>query len=331
MPPATPEGKFVLFHVGLPKAASTFLQKRVFPAVSDATFLNITSMNAALNQKVRSSSTAFLGDPQKSREVILKTKSPKVIISAEGFVGDAYQSFLDHDAKARALKAIWPEAAILLVIRRQDRFCQSLFGQALRKGFPYSPARFLRLDGGTDSRNTLVRHFDYRAVDLDRLIATYEELFGEDRVFVIPLELLAADRSAFLEQIRSIGGFALPALEDAPSENTSYSPRGYRAARLLNRLCIDESEPGRRLLAWLDRKAAGGGLFWRLLCKATRISLRRLRRLVRLSVERIDRSSAGAARALTETQLSTIRAFYAQSNRRLAERRSLALEQYGYF
>lgn len=326
-----PEGKFVLFHVGLPKAASTFLQNRVFPAVSDATFLNITSMNAALNQPVRSSSSAFLDDPRKSREVIRKTERTKVIISAEGFVGDAYQSFLDHDTKARALKAIWPEAAILLVIRRQDRFCQSLFGQALRKGYPYSPTRFLGLDGGIDSRKTLVRHFDYRAVDLDRLIATYEELFGEDRVFVIPLEFLAADRDAFLEQVRRIGDFALPALADASSENPSYSPRGYRAARLLNRLCIDETEPGRRLLAWLDRKSAAGGFFWRLLRKVTRVSLRRLRRLVRLSVERIDRSGTGAARALTEAQLSTVRAFYAESNRRLSARRRLELEKYGYF
>ncbi len=245
--PASPTAsKSVLFHVGLPKAASSFLQRRVFPAVTDATFLHPTSANRGRLPAIFASSTAFLAEPEAARRAIREAAQAKVIISAESFVGDPYDSFCDHDVRAAGLKALWPEAAILLVIRRQDHFCRSLFGQALRKGFPYAPARFLRLDSGQGTAESRTRNFDYRAADLDRMVRRYESLFGEAKVHVLPLELLAENAAAFVTAVLSVDNYELAALPEAKVENRTYSSRGYRAARLLNRFCLDETDSGAR-------------------------------------------------------------------------------------
>jgi hypothetical protein len=323
-----PEKKSVLFHVGLPKAASTFLQKRVFPAIADATFLNITSANLGHPSKLRSGSAAFLSDPAAARAAIVEAEHSNVIVSAEGFVGDPYKSFQDHERRAQNLHATWPDATVLLVIRRQDNFCQSLFGQVLRKGFPYSPARFLRLDGQASSA---ARHFDFRAADFDRIVCTYETLFGRERVFVIPLELLIEDPVAFLNIIRDLGPYQLPDLAAAPAENKAYAHRGYLAARLLNGLCFEEYESGFRFLGWLDRKAAGGDFAWRLLRKMVRHGSRTVRRLVRRGVNWIGSRGNQPAKPLSDDQLAKIRFHFASSNRKLSERLNLGLERYGYF
>ncbi len=325
-----PLRKTVLFHVGLPKAASTFLQKRVFPSARNATFLNLTSANIGHLPLIRSSSNAFLNDPERARQAIREAQEMKVIVSAEGFVGDPYRSFRDQILNAKSLKEIWPDAAILLVVRRQDEFCQSLFGQALRHGYPYSPVRYLRLAAEPLKSETASRHFDYRVIDLDRIVTTFADLFGGSRVFVLPLELLATDRTAFVQEISRIGEFSLPDIEDFPSENSAYSLWGYLAARLLNKLCFDEYESGRRLFLWLDRKATSGGL-WLLVLRVARMGTRRLRRLVRLSVDLIGAKGRSGARPLNESELALIRAHFSESNRRLSERMGLDLERYGYF
>lgn len=326
-----PAEKAVLFHVGLPKAASTYLQRHLFPAIADATFLSLTSANLDHLPKVRSSSRAFLADPTAARAAIRQAERPKVIVSAEGFVGDPYRSFDDHEQRARDLYAVWPPAAVLLVIRRQDRFCDSLFGQALRKGYPYAPERFLWLNEPRPNALPEARHFDYRAADYDRIVGTYEALFGRERVFVIPLELLVDDPRAFHESVRGLGSYDLPDLAPVASENPAYTQRGYKAARLLNRLCLDERDHGIRLLAWLDRKAASGRPHWRWLRRAVRLNVRAIRRLVRRSVDALSSSGKERARPLQDANLAQVRSHFAASNRRLSERRGLGLERYGYF
>jgi len=326
-----PGAKSVLFHVGLPKAASSFLQRHVFPGFSDATFLHPASREISRYPKAFNSSSAFLAEFETARQAILEAKHAKVIVSAEGFVGDSYHSFRDHEAKAAGLKALWPDAAVLLVIRRQDRFCQSLFGQALRKGFPYDPARFLMLENDGAPAELIARRFDYRAADLDRLVRTYENLFGEPRVFVVPLELLVENSAAFVGAVQSIDNYQLAASPGAKVENKSYSTRGYRAARLLNRFCLDELDSGARFFAWLDRKAGEGALGWRACRFALRSANRFLKRRVRRCVERINKGGGEAARPLTDGQLTRIREHFAPSNRALSTRRSLGLERYGYF
>lgn len=331
MSAAPPTGKSVLFHIGMPKAASTFLQKQVFPSIENATFLNLTSANAGRLPKFRSGSAEFLAEPEAARAAILEAEEAKVIVSAEGFVGDAYKSFLDHDSKAQGLKAVWPEAMILLIVRRQDRFCASLYGQVLRKGFPYSPARFLLMDKGRKDPQSSVRHFDFRAADLDSIVLSYERLFGEDRVTVIPLELLVENAEAFIETVRQLGPYKSCSAAAMPTENRAYSQRGYRAARYLNALCLEERYLGGKALRWLDERSQNGNSGWRLLRKGTRYALRGLKRMVRRSVDRLSEGDNRKAKLLSDDQSAAILSHYAASNRRLSERRGLDLQRYGYF
>jgi hypothetical protein len=303
----------------------------VFPGFSDVTFLHPASRELSRYPKAFSSSSAFLAEAETARQAILEAKHAKVIVSAEGFVGDSYHSFRDHESKAAGLKALWPDAAVLFVIRRQDHFCQSLFGQALRKGFPYDPARFLMLENEGEPTESIARRFDYRTADFDRLVRTYETLFGEARVFVVPMELLVKDSAAFVGSVQSIDNYHLSAPLGAKIENRSYSTRGYRAARLVNRFCLDELDSGARFFAWLDRKSDEGAFAWRVYRFALRSANRFLKRRVRRCVEWINKGGAEAARPLTDRQLIRIREHFAPSNRALSKRRNLGLERYGYF
>jgi len=320
--------KTVLFHVGLPKAASTFLQRRLFPAL-DAAFLNVqVHPRPEAPSLLRRGSTAFLHCADEARAAI-NAAGQDVIVSSECFVlGTTAEQLFDYKKRAECLREIWPSAKILVVLRRQDDFCRSLYVNTLKKAYPYPPARLLGLEAGGDPEDG--RSYPYTILDLDRIVATYENLFGAENVLTIPFELLKDEPSNFIEAITDFGNLRLKSDVSMAVENRGLSLAGYAAARILNWTCFFERKSGQHALTWLVSRGTKSRN-WRRVQRVVTTANAAQKRFIRYIVLKSNRLSRQSPRALSSGQVERIMRYHAASNRALSERRGLALYRYGYF
>jgi hypothetical protein len=179
-----------------------------------------------------------------------------------------------HDSKdlAEQLATVFPDGRVLIVIREQREMVLSTYRQYVMAGGPWSLRKFLDPPVGTRTRTPLFDpvHFAYH-----RLIRTYQQLFGDDRVLVLPYELLRSAPRRFVASIARFAEAGLPAgfLESMPVEvrpNLASSAAATRVKRAINRLvaCSDLNPSplfdaprleafARRRVAVLDRLVPG--------------------------------------------------------------------------
>lgn len=192
----------ILIHVGWPKAASTFLQRRVFPA-SGLPFAEVGErfpfgtvaarpidlVNLEEGFDAEAMRAGFLGD----RDAL--------ILSQETLSGHLHgYPLIDAERIAGNLARAFPEARILMVTRNQFDYVLSLyaFRVAIRGHETRSLARFVR----EEAREGLLERIEFH-----RLAETYERLFGRGRVLALPMEMLARDPAAFLGRLSDFAGW----------------------------------------------------------------------------------------------------------------------------
>ena len=317
----------VLFHVGLPRAASTFLQRRVFPAL-DAAFLNVlVHPNPNAPSVLHRGSTSFLNCAEEARAAI-KEAGQDVVVSSDSFaLGATTERQFDFDERAKRLLEIWPSAKILIVLRRQDELCRSIYVTTLKKAYPYPPARLLGLEGGGAEDS---RFLPYTILDLNQIVATYESLFGAENVLTLPYELLKEEPSQFIEAITSFGDYRLKSEVSLAVVNRGLSRTGYAAARILNWFCFAERQTGRHGLQWLEAREPESKN-WRTVQDLFKAAIAVQHRSIYRIIMQTNRLSRQAPRPLTPTEVRQIMDYHAAGNRALSARRKLALERYDYF
>lgn len=101
-------------HVGLPKTASTYLQRLVFPGLEGIHFIK-------------------KHDFGKRREIIARTGHSKYLLSDEGIIKDNTVGRIDDDRRLREISDEMPDAKIILMFRRHDRWVMSKYRYYLRK------------------------------------------------------------------------------------------------------------------------------------------------------------------------------------------------------
>jgi len=108
----------IIFHIGLPKTGTTFLQKNVFPYIKEITYFNCI-------EYWRAEDKMFLNP------FFLQFNSGVNLISDEricglGYLNHPYISMLD---RIRTLKKVYPEAEIIFVTRDLEYLTVSLYKQ----------------------------------------------------------------------------------------------------------------------------------------------------------------------------------------------------------
>lgn len=191
--------------------------------------------------------------------------------------------FVDQRCIAARIKAILPEAKILLTIRNQLAWFDSNY----RHFLDYMPR-------GRDSLSHFLGTTEGKlmadAAMFDRTVQTYDELFGPDRVMVLPVELIERDENTAIESLCKFLKIShLPYLE---------KHKAYNKGRTLDSLLAARAS---------DRR--GGGSV--------------VTRLARLWNQR----EIGLS---TENHLGLISNIYAASNARLSERIGYSLKNLGY-
>jgi hypothetical protein len=318
----------VLFHVGLPRAASTFLQRSVFPAL-DAAFLDIrVHPRSDATSVVHRGSTTFLRCTDEARAAI-RAAGQDVIVSSDGFLlGNTSERLFDFEERAKRLLDIWPSARILIVLRRQDDFCRSLYVTALKKAYPYPPARLLGLREREGPE--VGRYFPHTILRLNEIVATYERLFGAENVLTLPYEMLREDPSQFIQDIVRFGNYRLDAEVSPATVNRGLSRSGYAVARILNWSCFANRQSGQDALAWLESRSAASE-YWRSVQRALAATIAAQHRTIHRIIMQANRFSRQAPHPLTSGERKQIMDYHAAGNRALSERRKLTLERYGYF
>jgi hypothetical protein len=297
-----------IIHVGYHKAASTFLQQLVFPGLTtdhlcfDLRLLHYIEYEDAFNaEKFRRRIGTRLG----------QTENPLRILSHEELTGHPHgyrQS--DPFRIARRLHEAYPRARILIVIRNQFDYMLSLY--AYRTGVKGMETRSLDRFLAQEGDLGLLDKLRY-----DRLVSLYFDLFSNERVRVLPLEMLQRGPEAFLANLFAFLGcesIAIP--EERPLNWSSRVAPILLLCRALN-IPVSILVNSLYCLGWRD---AGDRIRWGMNrfkgAKFTPFLVRRLGSCRRIVISR--------------RRCNALSPLYAESNRRLSEKTGLDLGAYGY-
>ncbi|WP_147822181.1 hypothetical protein [Salidesulfovibrio onnuriiensis] len=200
-------GKNVVIHVGMGKALSSFLQSRVFPYISNC-------KNAREGQNpIKSASLTIINEcfhnfdieelRQKVNKYISQIDEESVLVSEEWFEGHVNADFRDKKSIAEALHTLFPNGKILIVVRRQDKWLESLYKQMISYGYSMSFRSFINYRKGRflPWRSRAFPNIQVDQISILNLVNLYHSQFGAENVKVIPFELFLRDKEKFLNEI----------------------------------------------------------------------------------------------------------------------------------
>lgn len=248
------EQREFFIHIGAPKTASTFLQDEYFPHVREAlhigkdiastatshykkyignlAYTNYTALDAAsenLDEYIEYVSKA-LNKPI--------PKENKFIVSDEGFF-NAYANLLQLPNTMQVLKKVFGEnTKIILTIRQQSSFLESLYKQSLVNGHFSSLEYFLRYSNGNfgayypDAQyNIEVKTYSW--LNIYKQLCT---VFPKENILILPFEMLRENPDSFFNELETFMGTSKVKINPRKKVNKANSLTALKVLRFLNRL-----------------------------------------------------------------------------------------------
>lgn len=296
-------------HVGFPKTGTKWLQWRIFSSEKYGFREVCPDLAVGIRELVLPSSLTF--DAAEAYAVfepdIIAAKRAGLVpvLSNEYLCGGPSPWEYEGESVAQRIKAMFPDARILISVREQRSFILSFYRQFVRWGGTRSLGAFVNdLSAAFEEGRRAPLGLDY--LRFDDIVRCYQDLFGEENVLVVPFELLRDDQTKFVNRILEFSGLPLIDQCDEPWQNISESVPTLVVRKNLNRLMKPIGG---------NAGVAGRGLF-RL--------MRAVNRLVPASTRRSYRRDA------IETISTAVAGRYRESNSRLQDFVSDDLERYGY-
>jgi len=332
----------VVLHVGLPKAGSTFLQKAIFPNISDLFFLGRDNNNlVSQHLDYISWRNPFTRDLDKVRdeidEYLSQQPTSQVLFSREAFFGNFYTSFVANRTTAEALNHVFPSAKVLIVLRRQDRMVESAYKQALHQGHSvtwksflgYRRGRFNAADSPLQDASPVL---DATQLDWYQLVKNYHDFFGRENVLVLPQEMLRKDQEGFLKRFYGFTGFSqyYPAPDEKTRINRGYSYPSALTAIAFNRFLVRPWNscgfiPEKPFWRYFNKRKDDGVFWFALERLSAGLQLRVLLQKVFDKILYID------GKLIPERVSKEILMHHCESNRLVAKMCNLDLSKYGYY
>ncbi|MEL6681414.1 MAG: hypothetical protein AAFQ09_02070 [Pseudomonadota bacterium] len=206
-----------LVHIGYQKTASTFLQKRVF--ADDEVFVRPWGEQAApaVEHFVLQHPQHF--DPQKVRDEFGEHPTKIPVISQEDLAGFPVYAFYHAETVLQRIKATFPDSRILICVREQKSMIVSQYFQFIRQGGTRSLLSMLKDNDNKPGFRPVIRkeHFEY-----DLMYDLISKYFEQDRILMLPHELLRHAPETYFAKINALLGTALsPSL----AQETVYAKR----------------------------------------------------------------------------------------------------------
>lgn len=301
----------VLVHVGHFKTATTWLQEKVFCEPSLGFFVPPTLGPAGV-RRLFCAINPYTFEPeavaQTVRQRISDARRPELVpvLSDEHLSGNPTHGYYHGHEVAIRLQRALPESRILIGIRRQKPLLLSLYQQYVKTGGRFRLDEFFgRREEEQGGAKPLCRldHLEFHF-----LSRHYQELFGNERVLVLPLELLRRDPVEYIRTLQSFAGAQGNGLVDFAPVNRSLQGATLEMRRYFNR--VTQPRP-------LGRPAS---LMWRAsgwIC----------RRVDPLIPQRLHDRFEGKLRAAIEARVGD---HYRASNRTLEKLTGINLGELGY-
>jgi len=301
-----------IVHVGYHKTATTWFQHEVYPRATSHRWIPRAKARTAL---LAPSGLAFDADIARSYLGDSDDTRPPVICeeNLSGYIHNGGLHGLLAPEAARRIKAVYPDALIVITIRAQPQVISASYVQYVRGGGTMGVRDYL---GSASRMHGALRHqykasrFSFEHFEYDRLITFYDRLFGSDSVIVLLYETLRNTPSDFLAELQRRTGLAID-LEAVCYEhrNASFGPVTITLGRILNRFTA-RSVANKHYLINLPGYYRPRGKLLNLLGRLE--------------------GGAPPGRVLGHAMVDHIRQYYAGSNRRLAQLRPLDLRSLGY-
>lgn len=182
------------------------------------------------------------GSRKKLKEIIQRYEGHnfKLVASAEEFSGDPFTGFNNVSAVAQNLKEITAglnlDIKIIVYLRRQDDFVESLYTQSIHLGMTHTFEEFLST-------------FDGDSFNWKNLVSSYSKLFGEQNIIVrrYHKKYLPNQNSLIHDFGNILGSKLLTEFEATHSKNKGYSRDTLEIMRLVNKELGDDRFQIRKL------------------------------------------------------------------------------------
>ncbi len=238
----------VFIHIGMPRSASTFLQREVFPKLESHQFLGLEqSYYSHAFNKLQFADQSFY-NPEEVREYVNQFTESKLLLSNESFVGQSV--YFNHSNRTRTclrLKEIFPQANIILILRNQIDLLTSMYNINLQGNesgtiddfvwFPQEAGEGGLWGAGTSYFNTSRPVESPEGYNYSTLLDLYESNF--ENVHVLLFEEMVDAPQAFSEKLAVALGvdqeqvFSL--LESGEQMNQSVTEKQAAKLRRLNK------------------------------------------------------------------------------------------------
>lgn len=172
--------------------------------------------------------------------------------SEEMLLGNPPSRRYDGFTNARKAHAVFPEAKVLVTIRRQQSIALSMYKEYILGGGVLPIQKFIGSGREPISHTPVLRP---EFLFFDRAIRHYQNLFGKEHVLVLPLEMLSKDPSRYINLLSNFTGQKISSNINLSRVHVGESYATLALRRKLNRLIMkDPTQPGRSGLdAVLDR------------------------------------------------------------------------------
>lgn len=305
-----------IIHIGVHKTATNWFQSHLYPAAESHRFVD-----RRLVRRVIIGTPALAFDAASAqRQLKLAPGEASFAICEEDLSGVLHDGGLTAGFAVKEiayrLKAIAPDAQIVIMVRNQLSLAASCYHQYLREGGTAGPLRYLFPETHRHLGNVRplkIPRFDFTQFDHDQLIAHYDKVFGCENVHVFAYEHFAREPVSFLAGFTSKLGLQIPEkLDRGRRLNGSYRRRLLSIARVANRF-TERSVSDKRVLVHIP--------YWYTVRKAL---------LEQLNQSPLFGRVPSPAELFGDQALRWMAVRFAEGNRRLAARMGVNLGALGY-
>lgn len=186
----------IYVHIGYPKTATSWLQRRFFPFVENFTFVNRRDI---IEKIIKPFSLSF--NPKETRDFFLNKYGENLILSLEGFLGNVHNFGLNGyltKEHAERIHLIFPEAGVIFFIRRQPDIIASFYYQYIAGGGNYSLNSFLNHKSHQELNG--ISLFTYEFFEYHLTLELYHRVFSSDQVYLYLFEEFQENTEEFINQ-----------------------------------------------------------------------------------------------------------------------------------
>jgi len=201
----------LVLHVGLPKAASTFMQYSVFHSTDTLEYIHArkkTPIERALIAYNRDS-----GAKVKRRLKLRLADLParNVLISNESICMKPWEPWLDQGPTPESfcaglylLEKYGREVRVIIVIRRQDQWLASRYAESAKTDESFSTEDFERRVNDLCERSSDLGALKW--LDYSDMLNRLQQRLGEQNLLVLPMERIVRDHHGLIAELEAFLG-----------------------------------------------------------------------------------------------------------------------------